>query len=115
MRRHVKWFYSLLDNVQDFPHLSYFYRPQPACSLKVMDPFFISCGDLWKSPVTASDSPMNNRGPLSVPTYPGTSQGRNKCEGQPASIKVKNAKDFGAATEVKLLHWELSDPLMVHP
>lgn len=50
---------------------------------------FTSCGDLRKSPVTVSDSPMNNWRLLSVPTHPGTLQEGNKCEGQNASIKAK--------------------------
>lgn len=61
-------------------------------ALRKSQTFFMSCGNLWKSPVTVSDSPMNNWARLSVPPHLGTLQEGNKCEGQSASIKAKNWK-----------------------
>ena len=93
----------LIEQEFGFSHLSYFACLNPPAPWKSLN-VFISCSNLWKSPVTVSDSPMNNWGPLSVPTYPGTPQEGNKCGGQCASIKDKNMKDFGE--KVKLL-WPL--------
>lgn len=63
----------------------------PFSSLKSQT-VFVSCGHPWKSPVTMSDSPMNNWRPLSVPTHPKTLLEENKCEGQHASIKKKKCE-----------------------
>lgn len=72
------------------------------CFVNFRDWFYV----LWQPAELTShlvDSPMNNWRLLSVPTHPGTLQEGNKCEGQNASIKVKNVWLPERTSTVKLL------------